>query len=513
MTMGRSAAGLSERDADRARLKHLVEAMSRSIANARSWSQINGIFERQEEAERLALKLGFPGAPLKILHYRQDAPDFERTVGQNPDGLISVVTYTSYRPLGGISVGNLGGHRPGTVNGKEGLFEVEFPFQPWKDRTLSCLEEWIQEVVGMRADGTLPPRYPRSAALMESMGEVRRACAVYGVVLSMLAEPVKGLPAESESPRPDYAPPEQCLPPESPEMLVMRAKWESHREKLDQGTRECSRRFDHYFVARLEAEETAARCEMAADAAADELGDDGQPASKQLATRVRSLLVDLRQRVRSWYRPETLLSPENRVRFPKEPAAEADAVYELSRGLRELIEEIRPIAEQRRWKVEDDNGEEGVGTPKTSAPESSAANGQAPGAGSADTPAPDGSAKGRPSRREQTLKWLATAMLLVQDEPKLSDAEIARESGVHPSTLSRSKHYQTAAKLARSHQIPDGEVRTETARGPRQVEARDDSLDLNRPASRQSHEEEGVDERIDREMDEMKRKRNTQRND
>jgi hypothetical protein len=49
----------------------------------------------------------------------------------------------------------------------------------------------------------------------------------------------------------------------------------------------------------------------------------------------------------------------------------------------------------------------------------------------------------------ERAKWLATAMLLVQEHPDWSDAKIAREVGKHPSTLSRHKIYQVAAAMAR----------------------------------------------------------------
>ena len=54
---------------------------------------------------------------------------------------------------------------------------------------------------------------------------------------------------------------------------------------------------------------------------------------------------------------------------------------------------------------------------------------------------------GRPKQRQ--YKWLAEAMLLVNEHPEWSDAEIARKVGKDKSRLSRSKPYQMAADLAR----------------------------------------------------------------
>lgn len=54
--------------------------------------------------------------------------------------------------------------------------------------------------------------------------------------------------------------------------------------------------------------------------------------------------------------------------------------------------------------------------------------------------------------------WLARAMLLVRDNPKWSDAKIAKAVGKSASSLCRSREYRAAAKLAR-------EPRTEPRRG------------------------------------------------
>ena len=114
--------------------------------------------------------------------------------------------------------------------------------------------------------------------------------------------------------------------------------------------------------------------------------------------------------------------------------------------------------------------------------------------------------KRKATRRERQFKWLAEAMLTVRDHPEWSDATIAEQVRINKSRLSRSPEYQTAATMARTSKAPGGFVMV--TKGDRTVEAVDDSFDLNRSASRQSEDEEDVDERIDREMNQRKKKRN-----
>ncbi|MFN5944959.1 MAG: hypothetical protein ACK5ZG_14805 [Phycisphaerae bacterium] len=114
--------------------------------------------------------------------------------------------------------------------------------------------------------------------------------------------------------------------------------------------------------------------------------------------------------------------------------------------------------------------------------------------------------KPKRTRRERTALWLANAMLTVRDHPEWSDASIADSVGIDKSRLSRSPEYQKAAQMARSLKIPRGSATyTEDISG---VEAIDDSFNLNRPASRQWQDEEDLDDRIDREMNERNKKRN-----
>ena len=97
--------------------------------------------------------------------------------------------------------------------------------------------------------------------------------------------------------------------------------------------------------------------------------------------------------------------------------------------------------------------------------------------------APDGSNDEPPkTRREDQFEWLAKAMLLVRDNPNLSNAEIARRVGKNPSTLSRNTTYREAARLARGsrNDVPRGHVAVDDD-GTHSFEAYGDSGD---PADR-----------------------------
>lgn len=72
------------------------------------------------------------------------------------------------------------------------------------------------------------------------------------------------------------------------------------------------------------------------------------------------------------------------------------------------------------------------------------------------------------------MTWLAKAMLLVQEHTDWSNARIAGIVGVHPSTLSRSEHYQAAAKIAREGEgRPKGFAKTDPDNHQRNLEAID----------------------------------------
>lgn len=93
--------------------------------------------------------------------------------------------------------------------------------------------------------------------------------------------------------------------------------------------------------------------------------------------------------------------------------------------------------------------------------------------------------------------WLAGAMLMVRDYPTLSNAAIARKVGVHPSALSRSIEYRTAAALARGRNKPEGTIRADPHSKKRHIEAEGESPDHCEPASRSSATTEDVDSELD----------------
>lgn len=67
------------------------------------------------------------------------------------------------------------------------------------------------------------------------------------------------------------------------------------------------------------------------------------------------------------------------------------------------------------------------------------------------------------ARKRATIKWLAEAMTLISTRPFMSDADVAKTVKKAPSTLSRNKTYQRAAKAARETiRIPKG---SKTAEG------------------------------------------------
>ncbi len=87
----------------------------------------------------------------------------------------------------------------------------------------------------------------------------------------------------------------------------------------------------------------------------------------------------------------------------------------------------------------------------------------------------------RVNTKASQVEWLAKAMLLVQKNPGWTDKKIADEVGKHKSTLSRSKVYNSAARMARGNSsISDGCI-TIDSDGLRDLEAFDsangDSVD------------------------------------
>jgi hypothetical protein len=53
------------------------------------------------------------------------------------------------------------------------------------------------------------------------------------------------------------------------------------------------------------------------------------------------------------------------------------------------------------------------------------------------------------NRKDRSKSWLGPALMLIQSQPGLKDAEVARRTGIDRSTLSRDENYQSVAKRAR----------------------------------------------------------------
>lgn len=89
---------------------------------------------------------------------------------------------------------------------------------------------------------------------------------------------------------------------------------------------------------------------------------------------------------------------------------------------------------------------------------------------------------GKRTRRQRRARWLAEAMLLVQDHPDWPDRRIADAVSIDPGTLSRAKEYQAAAALARGEKgnATRGHITTNPDTGQSDVEAYADDDDSDR---------------------------------
>lgn len=67
-------------------------------------------------------------------------------------------------------------------------------------------------------------------------------------------------------------------------------------------------------------------------------------------------------------------------------------------------------------------------------------------------------------KKRAKAEWLGQALMVLKDNPGWSNARIAREADVHPSTLSKCETFRTAAKTARDQgaRIPRGAKDRET---------------------------------------------------
>lgn len=96
--------------------------------------------------------------------------------------------------------------------------------------------------------------------------------------------------------------------------------------------------------------------------------------------------------------------------------------------------------------------------------------------------------------------WLPEAMMLVNKEPDLSDAVIACRCRINPGQLSRSKTYQTAAKIARGRHLPKGTQWNDRDTGRQKIEAEGNNLNPLARESLATDDDEALDVRIDRDM-------------
>ncbi len=98
----------------------------------------------------------------------------------------------------------------------------------------------------------------------------------------------------------------------------------------------------------------------------------------------------------------------------------------------------------------------------------------------------------KPDGGRATEKWLAPALVLLNQKPTPSNREIAKEVGVSHTTLSRNKTFRRARSIAQDHEPLSGFKSSDGT-----LDAFDDNFDPNRPASRQSNDEEDFDKSLD----------------
>ncbi len=136
--------------ADRDRLRYLVREMKHRIAGAAAWGRMSEVLGLQTEAETLAIRLGFPGAPLVLIWHRQGEAGFESHVPVDVPDAVAVLEYIQHDPLGAFSTGIIGCTRPGEVGGEPCLIEVDHFFGLWKPDAIKSLEAWERAIDGMR---------------------------------------------------------------------------------------------------------------------------------------------------------------------------------------------------------------------------------------------------------------------------------------------------------------------------------------------------------------------------
>ncbi|MCC7387332.1 MAG: hypothetical protein IT431_01045 [Phycisphaerales bacterium] len=140
----------TEWQSDRDRLRYLVSEMKHRVAGAAALGRMSEVLGLQTEAETLATKLGFPGAPLVLIWHRQGEAGFESHVPVDVPDAVAVLEYIQHDPLGAFSTGIIGCTRPGEVGGEPCLIEVDHFFGLWKPDAIKSLEAWERAINGMR---------------------------------------------------------------------------------------------------------------------------------------------------------------------------------------------------------------------------------------------------------------------------------------------------------------------------------------------------------------------------
>ena len=160
------AGGLSEWELDRRRLLFLVGEMRLRIEDALSWNQMQGVGKVQDETETLALKLGFSGAPLKLIHHYRGEPGFDKQVAKGDDTTAQVVGFIEHGPLGEqVSIGQIGSLVRVRVGDEDRLQVVDLMiFEQWRADACRNLRAWERAIDGLRSPPQPPDRPDRTAS-------------------------------------------------------------------------------------------------------------------------------------------------------------------------------------------------------------------------------------------------------------------------------------------------------------------------------------------------------------
>lgn len=224
----------------------------------------------------------------------------------------------------------------------------------WKEHALAVVDALIdreQAVQEQRESGSF--KYPYAQTLLVALSETCRACGFYQAVIQYLGEPIESDDKHEPLDGALYAPPEECLPLEHPELLVRRAEWEVHRDQFGDHEREEYRRLDNYFTARHAMHQAVDQCRAAADAASLDLDDESLPPLKQVTIRIRASLDSLSRCIPPWFGGKMMLARMAGT-WSFKPLEDVDGLERAIAELQALADEIRPVAEQRTGAATDD---------------------------------------------------------------------------------------------------------------------------------------------------------------